>query len=127
MKSEGIQTPTLDEVEAELARQQALTDELRRKAVEVRSREVQTALSEIQAKVLRYGLSVKQVFGPIKAQLQGEPAERKDGRQVRRRTAPLPKYQDVIGNTWSGRGKQPRWFSDALAGGKSAEDLLIRR
>ncbi|MBS0583211.1 MAG: H-NS histone family protein [Proteobacteria bacterium] len=27
--------------------------------------------------------------------------------------------------TWSGRGKRPRWFSAALAAGKKEKDLLI--
>jgi DNA-binding protein H-NS len=27
--------------------------------------------------------------------------------------------------TWSGRGRKPQWFVDALAGGKSTEDLSI--
>lgn len=28
--------------------------------------------------------------------------------------------------TWTGRGKQPRWVVDALAKGKKIEDLLIK-
>ena len=27
--------------------------------------------------------------------------------------------------TWSGRGRKPQWFVDALAGGKMAEDLAL--
>lgn len=27
--------------------------------------------------------------------------------------------------TWSGRGRQPRWFSDAIAAGTSPESLMI--
>ena len=29
------------------------------------------------------------------------------------------------GDTWTGRGRQPQWFKDALAAGKSPEDLEI--
>lgn len=29
------------------------------------------------------------------------------------------------GKTWSGRGRQPQWFKDALASGKSEKDLAI--
>lgn len=29
-------------------------------------------------------------------------------------------------NTWSGRGKRPRWFNDALKAGKKEKDLLIQ-
>ncbi|WP_179378256.1 H-NS histone family protein [Jannaschia marina] len=38
-----------------------------------------------------------------------------------------PKYvhPENPGLTWSGRGRQPQWFKDAIASGKSAEDLAI--
>lgn len=38
-----------------------------------------------------------------------------------------PKYRNPAdpSQTWAGRGKRPRWFSDALAAGKKEKDLLI--
>lgn len=38
-----------------------------------------------------------------------------------------PKYQNPADHaqTWSGRGKRPRWFNAALAAGKKEKDLLI--
>ena len=38
-----------------------------------------------------------------------------------------PKYKNPANGseTWTGRGRQPRWVADALSGGKSLEDLLI--
>ena len=38
-----------------------------------------------------------------------------------------PKYKNPANasETWTGRGRQPRWVADALAGGKSLNDLLI--
>ncbi|MGH8153368.1 MAG: H-NS family nucleoid-associated regulatory protein [Rhodanobacteraceae bacterium] len=37
-----------------------------------------------------------------------------------------PKYRNPSGNeTWSGRGKRPRWFVAALKSGKKEKDLLI--
>jgi DNA-binding protein H-NS len=34
-----------------------------------------------------------------------------------------PKYADANGNTWSGKGKKPKWLTDALLDGKTLEDL----
>lgn len=34
------------------------------------------------------------------------------------------KYKDDAGNAWSGFGRKPKWFVEALAGGKTAEQLL---
>jgi DNA-binding protein H-NS len=41
----------------------------------------------------------------------------------------LPKYQnpDRPFETWSGRGKQPRWLGAHLRRGKKVEDLLMPR
>jgi len=38
-----------------------------------------------------------------------------------------PKYRNPSGaETWSGRGKRPRWFLDALKAGKKEKDMLIK-
>jgi DNA-binding protein H-NS len=50
-------------------------------------------------------------------------------RERRRRRYPrvLPKYSnpDQPSETWSGRGKQPRWLAAELRSGKRIEDYLI--
>jgi DNA-binding protein H-NS len=38
-----------------------------------------------------------------------------------------PKYRDSEGNTWAGRGAQPRWLTAAIKAGKKREDFLIDR
>ena len=49
----------------------------------------------------------------------------------RRRPYPkvLPKYRNPKdpAETWSGRGKQPRWLTAQLRSGKKVHDFLIRR
>ena len=39
----------------------------------------------------------------------------------------VPKYvhPENPAKTWSGRGRQPQWFKDAIASGKSEADLAI--
>jgi DNA-binding protein H-NS len=46
-------------------------------------------------------------------------------RGVRRKVK--PKYRNPAdgSQTWTGRGKRPRWYSAALAAGKKEKDLLI--
>ncbi len=50
------------------------------------------------------------------------------GRRRTGRTAKVPpKYRNPNGpETWSGRGKRPRWFVAALKAGKKEKDLLIK-
>ncbi len=38
-----------------------------------------------------------------------------------------PKYRDKSGNTWSGRGAQPRWMTAAIKGGAKREHFLIAK
>lgn len=48
-------------------------------------------------------------------------------RERRRYPRVLPKYQnpDEPSETWSGRGKQPRWLTAALKTGHTIEDFVI--
>ena len=41
----------------------------------------------------------------------------------------LPKYRNPKNRdeTWAGRGKQPRWLTAQLKGGKKLDDFLIRK
>jgi DNA-binding protein H-NS len=54
-------------------------------------------------------------------QLKDVPRERRNYPRV------LPKYQNpnVPSETWSGRGKQPRWLAAALKTGHTIEDFVI--
>jgi DNA-binding protein H-NS len=49
---------------------------------------------------------------------------RKAGRATKGRKV-AAKYQDSEGNTWAGRGAQPRWLTAAIKSGKKREDFLI--
>lgn len=54
-------------------------------------------------------------------------AELTGGAVIRKRAAAPAKYANPAdpSNTWSGRGRKPRWFEAALRAGKSASDLEI--
>ncbi|MEY8875571.1 MAG: H-NS family nucleoid-associated regulatory protein [Leptothrix sp. (in: b-proteobacteria)] len=38
---------------------------------------------------------------------------------------PVIKFRDEAGNSWTGHGKRPNWFKDAIAAGKTAADLAV--
>ena len=49
-----------------------------------------------------------------------------DGRAKGSRGKVAAKYRDSAGNTWTGRGRMPRWLTAATKGGKAKkEDFLI--
>jgi DNA-binding protein H-NS len=55
------------------------------------------------------------------------PEQPKGDRPRRKYPKVLPKYFNTSAplETWSGRGKQPRWFIAALRSGQKPDDLLI--
>ena len=49
-----------------------------------------------------------------------------DGRKGKGNGKVAVKYRDKSGNTWTGRGRMPRWMTAATKGGKAKkEDFLI--
>jgi DNA-binding protein H-NS len=70
------------------------------------------ALFELEEKAKELGFSLAELTGAT---------------PLRKRAPAVAKYanpQDPT-ETWSGRGRKPRWFSAALAAGKTPEDLSI--
>jgi DNA-binding protein H-NS len=61
--------------------------------------------------------------------IQLNPREKIHGRQKRKYPRVLPKYQNpaAAAETWSGRGKRPRWLVAALSAGGKIEDFEISK
>jgi DNA-binding protein H-NS len=93
-----------DLIEKAKARQQELVKE---KASRLRDK--------INAMVKAEGFGLDEVLG-------------RGGRGKARGTKVKPKYRNPAdpSQTWTGRGKRPRWFNAALSAGKKEKDLLIR-
>ncbi|WP_153099086.1 H-NS family nucleoid-associated regulatory protein [Paraburkholderia hayleyella] len=92
------------ELKAQIAKLQAQADQ-------VRQAEIDKVIEEIRSKIDEYGLT---------AQNLGFAGAARRGRPPRKEPLP-PKYLDPkSGNTWSGRGKPPKWIS-----GKNRERFLI--
>jgi DNA-binding protein H-NS len=52
----------------------------------------------------------------------GSPSTRKVASKRKQRSGAI-RYRDDAGNSWTGVGRKPRWFQEALAAGKMPEDL----
>ena len=67
----------------------------------------------------------KDALGSVKLKLEPDKANRERPRRKYPRV--FPKYQnpDVPTETWSGRGKRPRWLVSALKAGGTVEDFKI--
>ncbi|NCX90532.1 MAG: H-NS histone family protein [Rhodobacteraceae bacterium] len=52
-------------------------------------------------------------------------SEKTKAKKPRRKVAPKYKNPENGSETWTGRGRQPRWVASALEGGKTLDELLI--
>ena len=80
-----------------------------------------------RAKIERQGAeraAVKQKLMDIAKKAGFDMRDLFDGRKGKGKVA--IKYRDGAGNTWTGRGRMPRWMTAATKGGKAKkEDFLI--
>ncbi|MGE3923118.1 MAG: H-NS family nucleoid-associated regulatory protein [Lautropia sp.] len=88
---------------------------LRKMAATLRAREIRPEIARIRKVIAKYGLTPADLFG----ETGGRRAEKAASpRPSRARVGAEVKYRDPDGNTWSGRGRPPRWVVAARAAGK---------
>ncbi|MRD55499.1 H-NS histone family protein [Betaproteobacteria bacterium LSUCC0115] len=108
-------------------------EDLKKQAERQRKEEYSSVVRTIKKQIAEYHISAEDLgFGD---QLGSPSDKRRKGRKIESkkvsRTAKKPsgkvppKYQDGYGNTWTGRGKTPRWVSDAVDRGATLESLRI--
>lgn len=96
------------------------------------SRKIPKVRARIEAILKAEGLTLADVFslkppaGAAPAAKARKPRKAAAGAGAGRKVAPKYRNPADPSQTWAGRGVQPRWFRDALAAGRAADDLLIR-
>ena len=94
------------ELQREIAR-------LMQQAESARKAEVSAVIAEIKAKMAEYGITAADLGSTGRS-------SRAKGMTV------AAKYKNVAtGETWTGRGKMPRWLQAEVAAGRRKEDFLI--
>ena len=110
---------TLADINSQIQEHDAQIAKLRKQAEELRNQERAGVIDELRRKVAEYGLTAADL------KLGG-----RGGGKRSVSAAPLKgaaKYRSPTGETWSGgRGRKPRWITEALAAGKSLSDFEIR-
>lgn len=91
----------------------AQAEALLKQAEAARRAEIASVVADIQARMKEYGISIDDLRGGAK---KGKP-----------RGAVAAKYKNAAtGETWSGRGRAPKWLADEMAKGKSKDAFLIK-
>jgi DNA-binding protein H-NS len=112
----GLTNKDLDTLIAQAKKQLASLN--KRKPIAVVRKKL-TALAKAE------GYAIAELFGGAKAApaKKGAKAAGKTGRKV------APKYRNPANakETWTGRGRQPRWLAEQLKKGRKAEEFLIKK
>ena len=88
---------------------------IEKQIIETQRQERTDAIARVRALMAEYGLSAADIAG------KAAPMPRKpEGRKV------APKYRNPdTGETWSGRGLQPKWLKAALEDGRKITDFAL--
>jgi DNA-binding protein H-NS len=116
-------------------------EDLLRRAEAARKSEIGAAIAEIKAKMAAYAITLDDLDdlgGKSKAvrvrRAKGGKAPAKaakpakvQAKQAKARKPVAVKYRNLETNeTWTGRGKAPRWMKVQEAGGRKREEFLVR-
>ena len=107
-----------------------ITQAKRRKATLKKRKPIATVRSKITAQAEAEGYTIEELFGGATGT---KTAARKVAKKAPRKGRKLgkvpPKYRNPANKTetWTGRGKQPRWLAAQVAKGKKVEDFLIKK
>ncbi len=93
------------------------------------------AISKVRAQLTKLakaqGYSVEELFGGAAPAACGRAAKatKAPAKAVRKLGKVAPKYRNPANpkETWTGRGKQPRWLAAHTAKGKKVEEFLIKK
>ncbi|MBL8329654.1 MAG: H-NS histone family protein [Rubrivivax sp.] len=98
---------------AELLAQKAAIE---KQIADAQREEKSSAVAQVKALMAEHGLTLADLSMRAATATRGPKA----GAKV------APKYRDAVtGETWSGRGLQPKWLKAALAGGKKLTDFAV--
>ena len=103
-------------------------EKLQKQAAEIRGKEFDSTVAEIQKLMMAYGITIKDLQAPKAKGKAGRPSKGagdKTPKAKKEKTAVAAKYKGPNGETWTGRGLMPKWLSTLVAGGQTKESFLI--
>jgi DNA-binding protein H-NS len=98
----------------------------KRKTTLKKRKPVATVRAKLRAAAKAEGYTLDELFGTGKS--AAAPRARKSATKGRKLGKVPPKYRNPANpaETWTGRGKQPRWMATLTKKGKKPEDFLIK-
>ncbi|MEJ7685556.1 MAG: H-NS histone family protein [Telluria sp.] len=108
---------SLADINSQIKKHDEQIAQLRKQAEDMRNQERAGVIEELRKKIAEFGLTAADL------KLSARASKRTTGAVAAKTAA---KYRSPTGETWSGgRGRKPRWITEALAAGKSLSDFEI--
>ncbi|GAB3334458.1 H-NS family nucleoid-associated regulatory protein [Marilutibacter aestuarii] len=100
-----------------------ITKAKKRKTTLAKRKPITAVRKKLTAQAKAEGYTIAELFGG-----KATAAKAATPRKARKTGKVAPKYRDPANaeNTWTGRGKQPRWLAAYTAKGRKVEDFLIK-
>ena len=92
-----------------------------------------TPIATVRSKISKFakaeGYTLDELFGTASTKPARKSAKAAGTKPARKLGKVAPTYRNPANTkeTWSGRGKQPRWLSALTAKGRKAEEFLIKK
>lgn len=116
---------TAQELMARKAALEKQAAELEKEINAARRSERAGVISQIKALMSEHGLTVADLGGRGKAPAKGKPGRPRKASTLAGKKVPAKYRNRATGDTWSGRGLQPKWLKAALAAGKKLSDFEV--
>lgn len=109
-----------------------IRDAQKRKTVVAKRQPIEKVRAQLTKVAKAAGYTLEEIFGtPSAAAPKGKrgPKPAKAAKTGRKLPKVEPKYRNPANaeETWTGRGKQPRWLAELTSQGKKVEDFLINK
>jgi len=113
---------------------QSQIEKLQKQANDIRTREFDKTVQEINGKMQAFGITIKDLQAATArgAKAGGSARKRSAGTAPKSAkaskmagTTVAPKYRGPNGETWSGRGLMPRWLNQLIEQGAKKDDFAI--
>ncbi len=112
---------------------QSQIDKLQKQADDIKMRDFDKTVADILAKMQAFGITINDLTPGKRVRIKGKAGAKagvvlkKAGRAATRRNGPVAaKFIGPNGETWSGRGKMPRWLAAFVAQGQPKENFAIK-
>jgi DNA-binding protein H-NS len=97
---------------------------LEREAEKLKRAEVAGVIERIKLAIDAYGLTAADLGLAVSPKVAKAQTQGSAGKALKKGKLPV-KFRDQSGNTWTGRGSQPRWLKGALAEGRNLDEFRV--